>query len=515
MTIESRFVPAKRNGTLESLAATFESFLDRNQFWMLAFWSIIYFAGTILRARAKPFWYDELLTLLEARQPNLPAAMRALGDMDWMPPANHLTYYLWAKLAGTGEVAFRVPSIIAFWVFCICLYIFARRRVSVLFAMVALLLPFASQFQYYAYEARSYAFVLAFCGIALVSWQAAADRINRPWSLVGLALGFAGALAFQYWAVLFYLPLAAAEAYRNRQDRRIDWPIWAAFAAGGLSLVASLRLILHGLNKWVSATGMRAEFRDYRTSYTLWFHALLTFAILAALLLAVWWMAGGARQQPAGQRSALIPRYEWIAAGIMLLLPILAVSIALAVPPHSYAPRYAVEVVAGYALIVSFLLARFAGRRSALGLACALAALAPFLNLMAHPPHFRNPLRKMPGLEQRLKDGPVVVEDLLVYLKLWYYTPDALKPRLIYLTEVNPNGRPGLASKELGRVGISAMPYQAFARPDSQFVFYTTHARKAGQLISRIRQDGGVVVPVSSTRHAQIWLAHVKKVGPT
>src|SRR5208337_5010194 len=145
---------------LESRAAALERFLERRQIWILAIWSLVYFAGTMLRAHGKPFWYDEILTLLEARQPTLSAAMRALGDVDWMPPANHLTFYLWNKLAGSGEVAFRIPVMIAFWVFCLCLYFFARRRVSIFFALMAMLLPYASAFQSYSYEARGYAFML-------------------------------------------------------------------------------------------------------------------------------------------------------------------------------------------------------------------------------------------------------------------------------------------------------------------------------------------------------------------
>ena len=179
MASQQQTVSAPQTGwRLEPLAAALERSLKRHQIWILAIWTVAYFAGTMLSAMGKPFWYDEILTLLEARQPTLPAAMRALGDVDWMPPANHLTFYLTNQLAGHGEVTFRIPAMIAFWVFCICLYLFARRRVSIFFALTAMLLPYASAFQAYSYEARGYAFMLGFCGIALVSWQAAAEGIN-------------------------------------------------------------------------------------------------------------------------------------------------------------------------------------------------------------------------------------------------------------------------------------------------------------------------------------------------
>ncbi len=272
MAPQQQTIPETKSAwKVEPRAAALERFLERHEILILAAWSLVYFAGTMLRAHAKPFWYDEILTLLEARQPSLSAAMRALGDVDWMPPAHHLTFYLWNKLAGSGEVAFRIPVMVAFWVFCICLYFFARRRVSIFFALTAMLLPYASAFQSYSYEARSYAFMLGFCGIALVSWQAAAEETKRPWSLIGLAVGIAGAIFYQYWSVLIYLPLAGAEIYRSIRLRRIDWSIWFAFAAGGLALVASLFLILHGLRSWSSYGGMRVSPIDFLYFYTIAF----------------------------------------------------------------------------------------------------------------------------------------------------------------------------------------------------------------------------------------------------
>jgi hypothetical protein len=500
---------AKSVWRMEPRAAALERFLERRQIWVLAIWSLVYFAGTMLRAHGKPFWYDEIITLLEARQPNLPAAMRALGDVDWMPPANHLTFYLTDKLVGSGEVAFRMPAMIAFWVFCICLYLFARRRVSIFFALMAMLLPYASAFQSYSYEARGYAFMLGFCGVALVSWQAAAEGIMRPWSLVGLALGIAGAISYQYWAVLIYLPLAGAEAYRSIRLRRVDWSIWAAFAMGGLALLASLLLILHGLRSWSSYSGMLVHPRAYLLFYTIGFRVYFAFAIPAALLLAAWFLCGGSKERPQGARSAVIPDYEWLAAlTLLVMIPAAVVSIALVVPPHSFSPRYAAPAVAGYALLGSFLAARFAGKRSSIGLVCVMAALAPFLYLMTQPDRFENPFRQVPGLEQRLQSGPVAIENLISYLKLWYYTPDQLKPRLLFLTGqhntlygANPLG-------EFAKLGVPIVAYDSFALPGTEFLFYPDGRRS--KLQQRIVDSGGTVEIVERSGRRVLLRAHVK-----
>ena len=513
MVPQAQIIPEiKSDSRVESRAAALERFVERHQFWILAAWTLVYFAGTMLRARAKPFWYDEILTLLEARQPTLHAAMHALGNVDWMPPASHFTFYWTAKLIGSGEVAFRIPVMIAFWVFCICLYLFARRRVGVLFALTAMLLPYASAFQSYSYEARTYAFLLGFSGIALFCWQSAVEGLNRRWSLFGLAAALAGAIAYQYWAVLIYLPLGAAEAYRSLRRRRVDWPVWGAFAAGGASLIAFLPLILHGVKTWRSYSGMRAHFHSYLTTYEIAFRVYFAFLIPAALLLAAWFLFGGHKAKPEGTREARIPEHEWLAALILLFLPVVAVSIALIVPPHSYSPRYAAPAVAGYALLIAFVAARWAGPRSAVGLACTLAALAPFAYLMATPGRWKNPVTRIPHLRQRLQSGPVVFEDLIPYLKLWYYTPDRLKPNLFCACASDvPAAAEATPFAEFRKLGIPVVRLTSVVHPGANFLFYPSLKRKQMKLLRAVKAAGGSVEMVDDSKPRPLMRARIPR----
>ena len=494
---------AKTGFRLESRAATLERFVERHHIWILAIWSLIYFAGTMLRAHGKPFWYDELLTVLEARQPTLPQALQVLRDVDWMPPAERLTFYFTDKLAGSGEVAFRIPVMISFWVFCISLYLFARRRVSIFLAFMALLLPYASEFQMYSYEARSYAFMLAFCGIALVSWQAAAEGIARPGALSGLALALAAAVSFQYWSALMYLPLGAAEVYRAIRRRRVDWSMCGALAVGATPLVASfflLRRLLQGTSPH------RAHAATYLEFYSSMFRLCLFVAVLIALALSVWFLIGGRKEKPEGSRLALIPDYEWIAVAVLLLAPVAVISITMVLPPYEFMPRYAAPAVAGYALLIAFLAAHFSARRSALGLVCVLAALAPFLYLMTHPKRSESPFHKMRGLQRQLQNGPVVIEGLVSYLPLWYYAPDPLKPRLIFLTGRQSATRSPDRMDEFSKLGIPVVPYNKFALPGTEFLFYPG---KSCKLQRRIERDGGTVETVASSRRHPVLRAHI------
>jgi ABC-type Co2+ transport system permease subunit len=80
---------------------------------------------------------------------------------------------------GLDEVTARLPAIVGFWAFCLCLYEFVRRRKGVVFGFVALLLPVVTEAYTYALDARAYGPLLGFCGIALVAWQAAAEDRRR------------------------------------------------------------------------------------------------------------------------------------------------------------------------------------------------------------------------------------------------------------------------------------------------------------------------------------------------
>src|ERR1035437_4883499 len=152
--------------------------------------------------------------------------------------------HLCVRWFGAGEISARIPAIIGFWVFCLCLFRFTLRRAGIYYALAALLLPTVLETYYYSVEARAYGPELAFSGLALVAWQAATERSKRSLVLPGLAVSIAAALFCHYYAVLLYLPLAGGEAVRLYRTRKIDWGVWAAFVAGGAPIVWRLSTIV-------------------------------------------------------------------------------------------------------------------------------------------------------------------------------------------------------------------------------------------------------------------------------
>ncbi len=461
---------------LESRCATLGRVLTRHKVAIVLILSLVYFVGTSLRANGKPFWCDEILSLLEADQPSLAASMHAGRDWDWMPPLSFVAPYLVHKIAGSSRIAFRIPAMVGFWIFCLCLFGFAARRVNIFFALVALLLPFATLFETYSFEARPYGMMLGFCGIALYCWQTAAAGTKRAFSIVGLALGIAGALLHHYFAIMIYLPLAGAEIFRSLRQRKIDWPIWAAFTAGGIpmlvSLLAAMHVMTHNTHPWI-----QAHKQDYLLFYTSVFPYSLTFAIPVLVLWTILLVFGFDKQEPASLQRPSIPDYELLAASLLLLIPVAAITVALAVPPHVFVDRYAIVSIGGFALLTSFLSAYFAGGRSIIGVMFLLGALLPFTFDMTKARPFKNPVVQESLFGRALRDGPVVVNNFEPFLQFWYYAPEELKPHVLYLlseTAAMEYFHLDDHSGALRKFGVPIVDYDSFKAPGKEFFVYFT-----------------------------------------
>jgi hypothetical protein len=430
-----------------------------------------------------------------------------------MPPLTHLTAHLVNITLGTGPVVSRLPGMIGFWVFCLCLFRFASRRVSLPYALTALLLPFATASYAYSFEARSYGMLLGFGGLALVSWQAAAEGARRGLALPVLAVAGAGVVACHYYALLIYLPLAGGEALRTLRRRRIDGPVWTAFAAGAVPLLASYAAIRDAVRE-TAHPWARVRPRAFLDYYEVEFQHTIVFLAIALALIAAWFLFKGP-EEPEEPRRAAIPDYELLAAVLFLAIPLAAVAAAIAMPPHIFTERYAVLGIAGFALLVPLAAARLSGGRTAVGTALFIAALAPFLGELAQVRGFVNPLDEQPLLRRALADGPVVVNDGVLYLQLWYYAPPEWKPRLLYVAD-----RPS-ALRFLGTdtVDFSLRPlprfapvpvtsYRDFARPGKEFLVYVTEG--AGWLPQKVLAEGGTLAVVEWRRDAALLRARMK-----
>jgi hypothetical protein len=483
--------------SLENDARHVAVWMEKRQFPILCAFAILYLLGAGLHARSKPFWYDEIITLVIAKSPDLSTAWKAALACDASPPLPHLMTHLCVRWFGAGEIAARIPAMLGFLVFCLCLFRFTLRRVGIYYALAALLLPTVIETYYYSVEARAYGPELAFCGLALVAWQAAADGSKRFLAVPGLALSMAAALLCHYYAALLYLPLAGGEAVRQYQNRKFDWGIWAALAAGGAPILGRISTVV-GVVKgfthtWAPPYPEQAiEFWETGLQHTSSFLTLLLALLALAIILS--------RKKPDTAQGVVPPLadHELVAGVLFLAIPLAAVAGALLVT-HMFTMRYALIALAGFAFLAPMVVAHMLGGRALPGFLLTVALGVGFLfSSMAVPPS-RNPFDAETLLREALEQGPVVVADGQLFLQMWHYAPERLKSRLLFLADKEA------AVKYMGydtidggiRVlrnwsSVDVEEYQAFASPGREFLVYQSTIRP-GWLISKVVDDGATV----------------------
>lgn len=230
---------------IDSAANWLSETLERHKGVVLAVFSIAYFGLTFYRASRKLFWLDELVTVYLCRLPDFKSVWHAvLNGVDFNPPVLYLVTRFSERIFGEGHIATRLPEIVGFWVFCLCLFRFVSLRLSALSACVSMLFPLVTGAYWYAYEARAHGLVLGFCGIALVSWQAAAENsARRGWWLFALGGSLACALLTHSFAFLIFIPIFLGELWRATSRRHLDWPLWTTIVVSFLALLASIPLV--------------------------------------------------------------------------------------------------------------------------------------------------------------------------------------------------------------------------------------------------------------------------------
>jgi len=483
--------------SLESGARHLAVRIEKRQRPILCAFTILYLLGAALHARSKPLWYDEIITLVIANSRDLSTAWKAALACDASPPLPHLMAHLCVRWFGAGEISVRIPAIIGFWVFCLCLFRFTSRRVGICYALAALLLPTVMETYYYSVEARAYGPELAFCGLALVAWQAATERSRRFLALPGLALSIAAALLCHYYAALLYLPLAGGEAVRLYHNRKIDWGVWAAFAVGGAPIVWRISSVVGAVKGFTHTwsppyPGQAIEFWESGLQHSSSFLTLL----LALLALSI--MLSRKKPDTAGSAIPALADHELAAGVLFLAIPLVAVAGALLVT-HMFTMRYALIALAGFAFLAPMVAAHVLGGRALPGILLLAAVGVGFVFSSMSVPPSRNPFDAEPLLREALQQGTVVVSDGQLFLQMWHYAPEPLKSRLLFLADNQAAVEyMGFDTIDGGvRVlrdwsSVRVVEYQSFASPGREFFVYQNTLRP-GWLISKVVDDGATV----------------------
>jgi len=405
----------------------------------LALLSAVYLVSTCELAARKRLWLDEILTFdASTLLPSLPALWSFLKQgLELNPPLGFVLAAGSESIFGRTELGVRFPSVIAFWIMSLCLYIFLGRRLPRPFALVGMLLPALTAAGRYSYEARPYALVLAFAGIALVAWQAATEGRKRPVALVAITVALAAALCSQPLAVTLALPFLAGELTRSMQRRKVDLPVWCAFAGATPALWL--------LWKLKGAAGAAASSQN--VIHPLYYVGLSYFLILlpaiipvaAAMLLVLMSPAESGMQADTDRR---MPGHELAALIGFAAIPFAAVPISTLGGP--FCPRYSLNAVIGLAGCLAVLLFRMAASHRRAGVAVAGLFAIFFLANQLLPESKRLNAgiegTKSAGLQRAIErlhedDLPIVIGRQLTFVELEHYGSPALAERLYYLTD--------------------------------------------------------------------------------
>lgn len=359
------------------------------------------FAGALgLRLFApRGLWVDEAITVAKAQMP-FGRMLADLGATDVHPPLHYIVMWGTTRLFGTGELAVRLPSMLAGALLVPVLYALTRdlfdRRTALVAAAMASVSPLLI---WYSQEARMYGLLMLFSAVAVWAQVRALDRESGwGWWLL-FALATIAMLWTQYFAVLLVgvqqLVFLGAAVHRWRAKRPVrsllsGWILSALLIAGALlPLVPFAMEQLQAnqaryANAGVPANVGRAvsETRDEISVYTL-------------IANSVWAMVGFHSDRAMSQIVALWPL--GMAAGLALLgrgrpsrsslfllacavVPILALFAAGFMVRNLFEVRYFVTAVPLMVVLSARLLTRCASRplvmRGAAALVIAVLAIA-------------------------------------------------------------------------------------------------------------------------------------------
>jgi hypothetical protein len=475
--------------------------VHRHRWAVFAALSVLFLVSIVPRARAKPFWHDEIVTLLIA---DLPAEQQwssvRLG-LDLAPPLGFLATAGAHAVAGRGPIASRAPAILGVWLASLAVFVFVARRSSVAAAGAAVCLLFFSSAYRYAYEARGYGLAIGFVAVAWLAWSEAAAGRRRGLWLPVLSAALAASVWTQYYAVLAFIPVLAGEVWRQLRGRRLDREMCKAIVLAAVALIPIVPVVVIGM----------------RQSGTFWAHDLDTSLVSTyVFLLSGWadpplpWLGLAivvlAVVGVAIRRSSIAGRgssggHEVVASVAMVILPALAYAAGNATG-RNFVPRYALFAVAPITAITTVLAWRLLPKRLVAidYLAFAVLAVMFIQNTStgwATRGVVADPLHERPLLRGHLAAGDeVVISGRLPFLQFWYYSPPAVRSQLRYLVDTDlalkytgsdtvERGNQALARA----TALNVSPMTPFLDTHPQFLLYD---HGSGWLVPYLTDSGAV-----------------------
>ncbi len=166
-------------------------------------------------------------------------------------PLYHVLLHEWIRVAGTSDVALRIPSVVAGTAAIPLLYVLGRQLFNPATGLVAALGAFSPVWVWHSDEARMYPLLLCF-GLAstYALLRALANGGLRRWLTYAILTGLC--LYTHYFAALLLLAHAAGALLLGDRRRRRGWLVAVSLAVAlfvpWLVVLVRLRLQAHGLH---------------------------------------------------------------------------------------------------------------------------------------------------------------------------------------------------------------------------------------------------------------------------
>jgi len=477
--------------------------IEHHRLWILLALAL---AGSVMlveRARAKPFWHDEVATILASRLPIGTLWQASRDGLDLAPPLNTMLTRVAHAVFSTGLVSTRLPPMFGFGLASLLLFVMVRARSNTLVGVAAALIPcFTGAFPY-AYEARGYAVAVGLFALAIFGWSESAAGRHCVRNLSVMALALSAGVWTHYYAALAFLPIVVGELVRQIGGKRFDPSPWLALAAAAIGTLPLVPLVAAAAPQ-AATFWTRLEPSTLASTYDFILGALDTrrFALGGGIVVILAIGEVIRRRRGSAPSSRQLAGHE-VAAGLTTLaIPAVAMAIG-SVAGRPFAPRYVLFAVVGFAAVIPLTTWRLTSNSSLADLVLCLTLLLPFAKDVAgslEGVRFAspNPLEGRPQLAQRLVGSdPIVLSAGLAYLQFWYYMPADQRQHVVYVADPRSELRTtGTDTIDRGYLALArwtplaVVDYNTFVREHRAFHLYVCGSSWLG---ARLREDRALI----------------------
>lgn len=337
----------------------------RSERWVAA---LLLYTGIVLivYSRIKLPWGDEVLTYYSIHGRTLAGLLhfQSTTPISLEPPVNELVTWLSTRLFGYSIWVLRLPSMLFFLFLEWLVYRLGELAGDVPSGILAAAIFAGSLVLDYGAEARPYAMLTAFTALSLVLWALA--RRSKPvpvGPLVLLAVTIAAAVLTQFYGAMAVLPVAVAELTLSLRQRRAPNRGVCLAVAAGLAAIGLLLPFLRAAHLYQSHLAVQgsfgiveffetydwgfisrpAVFQWHGHPFWFWSAPLLVFAV-----------AGSFPRSDQRVGAALAPELRsalWAGLVALMLYPVPALLLGR-YAVHSYAPRYAIQYIVGFVVLL-------------------------------------------------------------------------------------------------------------------------------------------------------------------